>query len=101
MAVRIRVFVERSVHLHKGVCRRAVVLCVMPDAIDIICVIVHWTSRIVLEVIVVSGFGEVFGWRNVVGHAFTVPGCRISRGVTLYHGPVLGMLVQGSVGGSG
>src|SRR4051812_5981010 len=73
----------------------------MPDAIDIICIIVQRTSRIVLEVIVVSGLGEVFGWRDVVGHAFTVPGCRISRGVTLYHGPVLGMLVQGSAGGSG
>src|SRR4051794_37035 len=49
----------------------------MLDAVDIICAIVQWASRIVLEVIVIAGFREFFWRRDIIGHVFTVPGCRI------------------------
>jgi hypothetical protein len=68
IAVRVGLFVERPVYLHEGIFGSAIVFGVVADTMYIVCVVIEWSLRIVLEVVVIAGLRQFFWWWYVVWH---------------------------------
>jgi hypothetical protein len=65
--------------LHEGVFGAAITFGVMADSVNIICVVIQRSVRIMFEVIIIPGLGQLGRRWCVVCHHMVLPDCSPTR----------------------
>jgi TRAP-type mannitol/chloroaromatic compound transport system permease small subunit len=73
VAVSIRLLVKRAIYLHKNVFGSAVIFSVMADPVNIIRVIIQRPIRVMFEMVIITGLGQLLRRLNIVSHIVVLP----------------------------